>query len=288
MECLCCFEELTSSFASLACSHRFHITCLVNWFATQSAQELPQNCPCCRTEAGPTERLPEEPAGEDEEDSDSEFSEEDEEAIWLTRSELNTLLLQQGGTGVPDALWFAFFNDEGDEEARADPTHRLPFTHHEIATYAIPQGGRQFTDEEWEILVERYPEPEDDDDRAERIQQAFGPIDAESPPALRISWRRFNDGHWERIILNPETDEPASWGLTSSEPPPEDLVEQTTAVATRIQALWRSFKARREAAALKKQQEAREAAAKIQAIWRGHQQREQFTAFLALRQLRFQ
>lgn len=288
-ECPCCFEELSSSFAALACSHRFHITCLVNWFATQSAQELPQNCPCCRAEAGEKERLPEEGNGEDEdEDGSEDGSDYDEEELMLTRSELDTILRAQGGSGAMDGLWFAFFEEEGDEEIRADAAHRLPFVGSELSRMAVYQGGREISEERWDELVETYglEEDEEDADRAERIQQAFGPIDAESPPALRITWRRFSDGHWERIVLNPEEQESASWNVGSSEPPPDDLVEQTSAVALRVQTLWRGFQARKQAAEEKKRKETLAAAAKIQAIWRGHQQREHFTAFLALRALR--
>lgn len=272
MECPCCFEELTSSFASLACSHRFHITCLVNWFATQSAQELPQNCPCCRAEAGPTERLPE----ESEEGGGEEDGSDYEDELMLTRSELDTILRAQGGSGVLDGLWFAFFEEEGDEEIRADAAHRLPFVGSELSRMAVYQGGREISDERWEELVEAYGEDDEDEESV-----------AEPAAPLRITWQRFPDGHWERIVLNPEEDESASWGVGSSEPPPDDLVEQTSAVALRVQTLWRGFQARRAAAALKTLQEARAAAAKIQAIWRGRQQREQFTAFLALRALRF-
>jgi hypothetical protein len=353
MECPCCFEELTSSFASLACSHRFHITCLVNWFATQSAQELPQNCPCCRTEAGPTERLPEEEGGEDEggEDEDDETDgtyEEDE--LMLTRPELHTILLSQGGTGVPDGLWFAFFDPEGDEELRASAEHRLPFVGSELSRMAVYQGGREISEERWEELVETYGEsveltqqqledqvwanggvgvsPEQwaelvgvalsasftraeldayllsedvrrdashaltDDEWAHLLQLYATPHeedeeDEEVPAALRITWRRCPDGHWERMILNPEEQEPASWGVDSAEPPPADLVEQTSDAARRFQALWRGFQERKEAKEEKKRQEMREAAAKIRAIWLGHKQREQYTAFKALVALRF-
>lgn len=362
MECPCCFEELTSSSAVLTCSHRFHITCLVNWFATQSAQELPQNCPCCRTEAGPTERLPEqEEDGEEESEDGSEFDEEDE--LMLTRPELHTILLSQGGTGVADGLWFAFFNPEGDEELRANAEHRLPFVGSELSRMAVYQGGREISDERWEELVETYdPEEDEEEPSVELTQQQLedqvwanggvgvspeqwaelvgwavlyasftrAELDAyllsedvrrdashaltddewahllqlyatpheedeedeeEEPRApLRITWRRFPDGHWERIVLNPEEQESASWGVGSSEPPPDDLVEQTSAVAGRFQALWRGFQARRQAAEEKRLKEMREAAsaaaAKIRAIWLGHKQREQFTAYLALASLR--
>ena len=282
MECPCCFEELSSSFASLACSHRFHITCLVNWFATQSAQELPQNCPCCRAEAGPTERLPQDEEGEDGSDDGSEGSDYEEE-LMLTRSELHTILLSQGGSGVLDGLWFAFFNPEGDEELRADAAHRLPFVGSELSRMAVYQGGRDISDERWEELVEAYGEDDEDEPVAEPV--------AEPAEPLRITWRRCPDGHWERIILNPEEQEPASWGVGSSEPPPEDLVEQTSDAARRFQALWRGFQERRQVKEEKKRQEMREAAsaaaAKIRAIWLGHKQREQFTAYKALVALRF-
>jgi hypothetical protein len=352
-ECPCCFEPIHSSVAVLACSHRFHITCLVNWFATQSAQELPQNCPCCRTEAGEKERLPEAEDGEEDEDNESEYSDdEDEDAIWLTRSDLDGLLKNVlGGIGAPDALWFAFF-DEGDEE-RNLAAHRLPFTQGEIGSYSVPQGGRQLTDEEWETLVERYPEPAEEPAAAaveanpERVLmtryefedevvwpnggigivaavwETFSPgsfthiftraeIDAylarpdqmgarpltdeqwaelleshgyeeeseEEPEerGLTITWRRRPDGDWERIVLNPEQQEPAVWGVNSPEPPPEDLTEQLSSVATRFQLLWRSHKERQR-------QKQQEAAVKIQAIWRAAQQRGVYTAARVLANL---
>lgn len=353
MECPCCFEELTSSFAALSCAHRFHITCLVNWFATQSAQELPQNCPCCRSEAGPTERLPD-PAGEAEDDEESEFSDEEDE-LMLTRSELHTILISQGGTGVADGLWFAFFNPEGEEAIRADPEHRLPFVGSELSRMAVYQGGREISDERWEELVEEY-EPSDEEDEEEQVtltrhqledfvwanggigvspeqwaelagvalSTSFSraELDAyllredvrrdsshavtdeewaslrDEPPAALLQvvleavgpaprrWLRYADGHWERIVLNPETDEPASWSVDSAEPPPEDLTAQTSAAALRFQALWRGFQVRRQALEEKKRREAASAAAKIRAIWLGHKQREQFTAYLALASLR--
>jgi hypothetical protein len=347
MECPCCFEELTSSFAALSCSHRFHITCLVNWFATQSAQELPQNCPCCRSEAGPTERLPEEPEGE-EDDEESEYDEEDE--LMLTRSELHTILISQGGTGVADGLWFAFFDAEGEEAIRADPEHRLPFVGSELSRMAVYQGGREISEERWDELVEQY-DPEDEEPeqvtltrhQLEDFVWANGGIgvsleqwaelagvalstsfsraeldayllrdDVRRPtsravtdeewaalreePLLQVvleavgpaprRWLRYADGHWERIVLNPETDEPASWGVNSAEPPPADLTAQTSAAARRFQALWRGFQARKEHQRLEKERQAAAAAAKIRAIWLGHKQREQYTAFQALRALR--
>jgi hypothetical protein len=351
-------EELASSFAVLKCSHRFHIACLVNWFATQSAEELPQNCPCCRTEAGVTERLPEQAEGEGEGDEDEDDDETDgtfeENELMLTRSDLDTILRTQGGVGVMDSLWFAFFDAE-QEHLRIDAEYRLPFVSSELSRMIIYQGGRDMSDERWEELVETYdPSYEADEDeepsvditreqmetlvvaaggvgvspaqwaelvaaegedegtvmlvfyRSEldaylaRADQSGQPLTdvqwnallpeddaapapsappAPAPAPLRITWRRFSDGHWERIVLNPETDEAASWGVGTAEPPPEDLVEQTSAVASRFQALWHAFQE-------KKRKEARAAAAKIQAIWRGHQQRQHFHAFLALSALR--
>jgi hypothetical protein len=241
-DCPCCFEPIAASVAVLSCSHRFHITCLVNWFATQSAQELPQNCPCCRAEAGENERLPEE--SEEAEGDESEYDEDEEGEIMLTRSQLDAILRAQDGSGVMDSLWFAFFEPEGDEEIRANAEHRLPFTSDEISRMALYQGGHVLSDEVWEALVDRFGE--DEDAEAEEADGEAAPAaPAEAPEApLRIKWRRRPDGSWFRDVLNPEEHEPAVWGEDSGAPPPDELVDQTTAVARKVQAIWRGYKER--------------------------------------------
>lgn len=344
MDCPCCFEIITASTgqASLSCGHSFHITCLTNWFVQRASQELDQNCPCCRKDAGEKERLSTgSEEGEVSDDGGSEYSEDDEE-VMLTRAELDAALKRQGAIGIVDSHWFTYFDE--DEPARTDPEHRLPFVWHELNQMAVYQGGRQFSEEEWEELLPEEDAPavasapvqrlslthaEFEDEvvwpnggigcspeqwaelvlnGVQAVHSARNPgaelaanqgglpgnprvsftraeIDAyllreevrrdashaltdsewdnlyagfaqghyeppapdvvEEPVRLQIRlWRRRPSGEWERTILNPETDEPASWGVTSSSPPPDELVEQCSEAALKFQAVWRSYKER--------------------------------------------
>lgn len=315
-DCPVCHDPISAATgqAQMSCGHLFHFRCLVSWFDSRLEGGQEENCPCCRHAAGEMERLP--VAAEDaSEDEDDDESYEDDEALWLTRADLHDVLLNiLGGSGVPDSLWNSFF-DEDDEE-RLVAYHRLPFGRAELEGFAVPQGGRDFREEEWEILEERYGnedgpgapaappaaplvfltryELEDevvspnggvgvpdhlwtalagslealsalfnraelDDFLAHEYQMGGGrplsderweallaahpaPVLEEPEPAparLRVRWCRQPDGSWAREVLNPETDEPASWSETSSEAPPDDLVEQTKAAATLFQAAWR-------------------------------------------------
>jgi hypothetical protein len=315
MDCPCCFETITASTgqASLSCGHSFHISCLTNWFVQRASQELDQNCPCCRKDAGEKERLSTgSEEGEVSDDGGSEYSEDDEE-VMLTRAELDAALKRQGAIGIVDSHWFTYFDE--DEPARTDPEHRLPFVWHELNQMAVYQGGRQFSEEEWEELL-----PEEDDGPSaeelalnpqvsltqqeledivwanggvgyspEQFVQTGGilgepdhftraaldvimmredirrsgshpltdeewsdilerfarvPLIPAPEPLIVRSWRRQPSGDWVRVVLNPETDESASWGTASTAPPPDELVEQCSEAALKFQAVWRSYKER--------------------------------------------
>lgn len=53
MECSICFESATAStgFTQLACSHTFHLKCIVTWLSKASS------CPCCRAEPNENEAV---------------------------------------------------------------------------------------------------------------------------------------------------------------------------------------------------------------------------------------
>ena len=53
MECSICFESANAStgFTQLACSHTFHLKCIVTWFSKTSS------CPCCRAEPNENEAV---------------------------------------------------------------------------------------------------------------------------------------------------------------------------------------------------------------------------------------
>jgi len=78
MDCSICFEAITAETGKtvMGCGHEFHFRCMASWFVTQCDKELPENCPCCRHEAGPLECLPEI------EDHESLYSDDDEDDEW--------------------------------------------------------------------------------------------------------------------------------------------------------------------------------------------------------------
>lgn len=245
MECSICFEDVSAATGKteMACGHTYHFPCLVRWFMEQLEKGQDETCPCCRRVASATERFPDKEDSDEEEDEDYEeesdeedagppYYEHEDEQLWLTRAELDNILKTTlGATGVPDTLWFHFFNPDGED--RLNPAIRLCFARGEVRTYSISQGGRDFTDDEWRAAVERYPE--------EPAAAAALPPPA---PSLRITWQREPSGNWVRKILNPEQDEPASWGPDHPGPPPDDLTIMTSTAAKRIQAIWRGYRVR--------------------------------------------
>ena len=58
MECSICFEEITKQTGSvvLSCEHPFHLRCVTKWFFEQSLKDLPETCPCCRSEGTQLDR----------------------------------------------------------------------------------------------------------------------------------------------------------------------------------------------------------------------------------------
>ena len=54
MDCPICFDEInaTTGSTTLSCSHTFHLTCIVRWYATSSS------CPCCRGAPSENETIP--------------------------------------------------------------------------------------------------------------------------------------------------------------------------------------------------------------------------------------
>lgn len=79
MECAICFDEITkeTGCATLSCQHTFHFRCIDSWFGKQVWDDLPQTCPCCRSEGGHLDRC-EVMEGDEEEDDDDETYEEEE------------------------------------------------------------------------------------------------------------------------------------------------------------------------------------------------------------------
>ena len=60
MECSICFNAITSETGKveLSCSHPFHFSCLTKWFSRQKAEHADENCPMCRHTANDFEKMP--------------------------------------------------------------------------------------------------------------------------------------------------------------------------------------------------------------------------------------
>ncbi len=79
-ECPICFDSITTAtgHATLGCSHRFHLMCIVRWFQDQEAAS---SCPCCRHEVGRLDNVPLEP--ETAEEGDGNSDDDDDDGEWL-------------------------------------------------------------------------------------------------------------------------------------------------------------------------------------------------------------
>jgi Ring finger domain/IQ calmodulin-binding motif len=261
-DCAICFEEVSAATGQtiLSCTHTFHFTCLVRWFANQEGAE---SCPCCRKEMLPTERASWDEGSEGgAEDSDEEEDEEDdedfeEEQVLMTRAQVQEFLTSNGGmVGVTDVLWSAWlepgaFYENGEE--------KVTFDREELNYCYCLQTGNNMTDEQWATLFERHglrdDEEVDDEDVIVGPAPSAPPLPAE-PVNLRVfAWVRVGEGRWERRVHNPEEvedDEPLAWdGNVSAEAPPASLAIQTSTAAKKIQAVWRGFKTREVVAVAK-------------------------------------
>jgi hypothetical protein len=100
MECPICYDAIdaTTGVATLSCAHSFHICCIAGWFAKMETG----TCPCCRKEMSALEDLPQPVAGDD--DEDEEEDEDEDEEVEFSRANLDALLRQRGGVGLTDAM----------------------------------------------------------------------------------------------------------------------------------------------------------------------------------------
>lgn len=88
MDCSICFDEITkeTGATTLSCEHSFHLRCITKWFWNQCMNDLPENCPCCRSNGGEKDRC----FFEDiEEDGDEQEEEEQEEEVPVSQNDFD-------------------------------------------------------------------------------------------------------------------------------------------------------------------------------------------------------
>ena len=81
MECSICFNEINSGTGKveLSCSHPYHLSCLTKWFDKQKLDGSCESCPLCRHEANEFEKMPELLEEDDDDDDDDDETMEYEE-----------------------------------------------------------------------------------------------------------------------------------------------------------------------------------------------------------------
>ena len=59
MNCSICQDDITKETGSttLSCEHTFHFRCISTWFVKQFMKDLPETCPCCRSEGNEMDRV---------------------------------------------------------------------------------------------------------------------------------------------------------------------------------------------------------------------------------------
>jgi len=261
MECSICFEAITAATGStqLSCSHSFHFRCLVQWFDSQTEKELKESCPCCRHEANEHEQLPIITSEDEEYEEESvvSFGEESladaaarERAAGRFATLKRTLSkedmeiyaattitaavrgywarkiaarLAQAAYCCETAMKVIRKNLSRLTEARVrDTFHRKSVGLSRAAWKAFCAKTIQRAVRHW---IPRL--------RAERLAIS----------TLTITWRHTEKG-WERVVLNPEEQEPEVWTSRSIGLPPQSLVFQQSYYAKKIQALWRGHRVR--------------------------------------------
>jgi hypothetical protein len=132
--------------------------------------------------------------------------------------------------------------------------------------YILGKNGCASMSEENFLLEQGHEEDEDENEEEEEDAQPLQPSEPQQPLQLQMRWQMVAHGRWERVVLNPEEDEPV------------DPQEQEA--AAKIQALFRGIIARRLAQMAQEQRQQRreavlrEAVVKIQALFRGQRTRD--------------
>ena len=233
MDCSICYAEITAATGKveLSCSHSYHFSCLTSWFDKQLCQGSNETCPLCRHAANEFEKMPVCECGNEEEDDDEDEEGEVEEWEEPTLDQLaarerasgkfqhlkTTMsaedmqihaasLIKACWRGYQDRLLYAELLEiknyiQHDERKLADARKNL----------ALDIQARRFLKSL--IGLSRY---EVKNLAASKIQFIWRRHKVEAAiGSMSGLWRKIRPGKWEKVIMNPEEDEPTTFvGLT--------------------------------------------------------------------------
>jgi hypothetical protein len=222
MECSICFNEITSATGKveLSCSHPFHFSCLTTWFDKQNMQGCGQNCPLCRHEANEFEKMPA-PADDEEEDDDETWDADDEEptldelaAQERARHRFNRYklvnpieevqlyaanLIKACWRGYQDRILYIdlldnkFDADQAKEEIIKNKANLRKFLNREKLLKATIGLSRTQVKHSLAKKIQTLW-------RTHKAQAGIGSVSG--------GWRKIGLDRWQKVIMNPEEDEP--------------------------------------------------------------------------------
>ena len=194
-ECSICYDaiDVTTGVATLSCSHSFHICCIAGWFAKLEKG----TCPCCRKEMSALEDLPQaaEAADSDEDDDDDDDSVDEVE---FCRADLDAFLRARGGHGLTDAMAAEVCPEFGtfmgtELNALVVGNGGRPLTREEWIEL--------LDDDEDEDEEEDEEEDEDNDEIAAAVAAVWNELASyDEPPRAWL----MTDGSWTSTVMNPE------------------------------------------------------------------------------------
>ena len=188
MECSICYDAIdaTTGVATLSCSHSFHICCIAGWFAKLEKG----TCPCCRKEMSALEDLPQAAEADDDDD------EEEEDEVEFSRPALDALLRERGGSGLTDAMAAEACPEFG--IFMATELNALI-----VGNGGRPLNQEEWDSLVYDEEEEEEDEDEDEEDRVIAAAVAAVWNELASYDAPPRTWL-MADGSWVSNILNPE------------------------------------------------------------------------------------
>lgn len=148
---------------------------------------------------------------EEEDDDEDEDEDEDEVRVSFSYDQLNSLLIERGGTGLSHSL----VNDE------------FIYTQTNLECLFLGNGARPLCDWEWDDRIEESP-------TLTIVTQQAEDNTWQTTVIQRMIWHLMDNGQWQANVTNPEEDT----GIVAFA---SDVHKTTRAAAEKIQALWRGF-----------------------------------------------
>lgn len=228
MDCSICFNAITSATGKveLSCSHPFHFSCLTTWFDKQRMQGCDQNCPLCRHESNEFEKMPAILDEEEDDDETWEYESDDEEEQQAAQERAKALF---------DKL--KFFNPI--EEVQLYAANKIKACwrgYQDRLLYQELLGNKDMVERHEEYIANAQKQLKADLARGKFLKSIIGlsrtqvkglaakkiqglwrihKVDA-AIGSMSGVWRKIRPGFWQKVIMNPEEDEPATVSVPPS------------------------------------------------------------------------